>query len=348
VYNTHMRGLDEAATDLKTTCEYGERALTGTGNSEELLQLKNSLQRRLSKGESKDLPDVGASLNVTFAEFSSLCELASNLGKISISISNASLCTAAGAGLARITKNSQASFVITARDKFSQPILEGGEAFVVGVEFPNGEGAAGIVKDLNNGTYSVTYSTKFEGLHKVSITLNGEHIEGSPFNVLCAQAKDLTFEGGEPFTLKKHGSNGWNFVSFTSTGWKSGKQYIELKVDTAGTDKGGIVVGVAPKDTAANDYKSCIGIALNAVAYHMSSFGFINNERFNNDDRIGIALDLDGDGKMSLYYRRAKWTATGIKKNLSSWQELRVCVFLYNRNDKVSIVQQPDYPVLEG
>jgi len=347
LFRNRLQALDEASTDVKTTCEYGDMAITGTGNCQELNQLKNSLQKRLNKNEDTDLPKLDDSLNLSFPDFESVCESVSKLGRFSISTTHASLCIASGEGLARISKNAQSAFTIVARDKLSQPKTEGGDVFLVTISYPNNEETVAEVADLHNGRYNVTYSTKLEGLHKISVTLNGEHIQGSPFTVLCAKAKQVTFENGDVVT-KTHGANGWNFVAYTSVGWKSGQHYVEILIENISTDRAGMVIGVAPKNKTPDDYKTCVGIAMNTVAYNMSSMGEISSERFNNDNRVGIMLDLDGDGNVCIFYRRTKWIARGIKKTFSNWQDLYVGVFMFYRNDRVSICRDTVYPAIEG
>ena len=43
------------------------------------------------------------------------------------------------------------------------------------------------VKDNENGTYSASFVTKQVGEAKLSVTIEGEHIKGSPYSVMVYQ-----------------------------------------------------------------------------------------------------------------------------------------------------------------
>ena len=87
------------------------------------------------------------------------------------------------------------AFVVTARDSSGNDCTSGGEA-VEAVLFQNradtelmrafveetrGAGLKATVLDTADGAYSVTYRTVAAGQYKLSVTINGVHIAGSPF-----------------------------------------------------------------------------------------------------------------------------------------------------------------------
>lgn len=72
--------------------------------------------------------------------------------------------------------------LVTSRDEFGNAVVEGG-AMVEGevVDGPN-DGTALSTTDLGNGQYRLTYTPGlFTGRDKIEIRLNGEQIDGSPF-----------------------------------------------------------------------------------------------------------------------------------------------------------------------
>jgi len=70
---------------------------------------------------------------------------------------------------------------VTKKGKFK---LFGGEKVEVRIVSPSGKEIEGVkVVDLKNGLYLVNYKLPIEelGNYEVSVTINGEHISGSPF-----------------------------------------------------------------------------------------------------------------------------------------------------------------------
>jgi len=70
---------------------------------------------------------------------------------------------------------------VTKKGKFK---LFGGEKVEVRIVSPSGKVVEGVkVVDLNNGLYNVNYKLPVVevGNYEISVTINGEHISGSPF-----------------------------------------------------------------------------------------------------------------------------------------------------------------------
>ncbi|KAI4370454.1 hypothetical protein MLD38_018808 [Melastoma candidum] len=95
-------------------------------------------------------------------------------------------CTTAGVGIAGGTACAPSSFVIVTKDADGRKVTHGGAEIKVNVVPGVGVGGSeqeGIVKDVGDGTYTVTYVVPKRGNYMVHIECNGEAIMGSPFPV---------------------------------------------------------------------------------------------------------------------------------------------------------------------
>ena len=113
------------------------------------------------------------------------------------------LCTAQGAGVERVQAGEHAGlFEIHATDAEGAPCTRGGEDFVVRLRRVGGDAeegadavaeAVGTVYDLHNGLYSVVYTVTRAGRYLCSVTLRGEHINASPFDVAVVPSGAFAF-----------------------------------------------------------------------------------------------------------------------------------------------------------
>ncbi|KAI9114849.1 hypothetical protein K1719_013862 [Acacia pycnantha] len=95
-------------------------------------------------------------------------------------------CTAAGTGIAGGTACAPSSFMVVTKDADGRKISTGGAQVKVRVSPGLGVGGSeqeGIVKDMGDGSYTVTYVVPKRGNYMVSVECNGKPILGSPFPV---------------------------------------------------------------------------------------------------------------------------------------------------------------------
>lgn len=95
-------------------------------------------------------------------------------------------CTAAGTGIAGGTACAPSSFMVVTKDSDGRKISSGGALVKVRVSPGLGVGGSeqeGIVKDMGDGTYNVTYVVPKRGNYMVNVECNGRPIMGSPFPV---------------------------------------------------------------------------------------------------------------------------------------------------------------------
>ncbi|KVI00425.1 Filamin/ABP280 repeat-containing protein [Cynara cardunculus var. scolymus] len=97
-----------------------------------------------------------------------------------------SKCTAAGTGVAGGTACAPSSFVVVTKDSDGRKVPNGGALVKVKVSPGVGVGGSeqeGIVKDMGDGTYTVTYVVPKRGNYMLDVECDGKPIMGSPFPV---------------------------------------------------------------------------------------------------------------------------------------------------------------------
>jgi len=74
-------------------------------------------------------------------------------------------------------------FQVRAHDKRGKPLTVGGARIKASVKKPNGQECQDTkIDDNRNGTYTVTYKARDTGTYKISVTIDGKDIVGSPFD----------------------------------------------------------------------------------------------------------------------------------------------------------------------
>mmetsp|Transcript_40490 Transcript_40490/g.93825 ORF Transcript_40490/g.93825 Transcript_40490/m.93825 type:complete len:660 (-) Transcript_40490:973-2952(-) len=99
------------------------------------------------------------------------------------------MCLVSGPGLISCVPRHSATFTVYCRDNFSIPISNGGED--LSVQFTNDGGVSlrADVNDHDDGSYSVVYSLPKRGAYTVDITIDGDHVVGSPFECVAVDAE---------------------------------------------------------------------------------------------------------------------------------------------------------------
>ncbi|XP_023641127.1 serine/arginine repetitive matrix protein 2 isoform X4 [Capsella rubella] len=103
--------------------------------------------------------------------------------------------TASGAGIGGGTACVPSTFVVVTKDSDGRKVPSGGALIRVKV-FPGvgvgGTDQQGVVKDVGDGSYAVTYVVPKRGNYMVNIECNGSAIMGSPFPVFFSQGSSST------------------------------------------------------------------------------------------------------------------------------------------------------------
>ena len=81
----------------------------------------------------------------------------------------------------------QIDFKIITKDHNNARCSKGGSHIIAQVQSSKGDVVPVEVKDNNDGSYSASFVTKQVGEAKLSVTIKGEHIKGSPYSVMVGQ-----------------------------------------------------------------------------------------------------------------------------------------------------------------
>ena len=90
-------------------------------------------------------------------------------------------CTVSGIGESKPTIHQRSTFTITAKDANDTQLEGGGDAFFVHIR--GADRARARVADNHDGTYTVAWKPTISGKYKICVSLFGEALKGSPFEV---------------------------------------------------------------------------------------------------------------------------------------------------------------------
>lgn len=113
-------------------------------------------------------------------------------------------CTAAGTGIAGGTACAPSTFSVVTKDSDGRKVPHGGAQVKIRVSPGVGVGGSdleGIVKDMGDGTYTVSYIVQKRGNYMVNVECNGKPIMGSPFPVFFSTGLLFSSLGLMNFTL---------------------------------------------------------------------------------------------------------------------------------------------------
>ena len=173
---------------IETSIKETERFLMRSTNAE-IAQFNTVFQEEVT-GEAElvdcDRKDLG---HFVFFPNKSLMAKTNSEGvgslKQIISQTKSSNSKAEGNGITEVTVGLEAQFVLTTRNAKNEQCYEHCE--IVTVEIRNGDGrecaTEAQVQDNKDGSYNISYFAKEAGTCQTSVTVNGEHVSGSPFTV---------------------------------------------------------------------------------------------------------------------------------------------------------------------
>lgn len=114
-------------------------------------------------------------------------------------------CIAYGDGLRQCLKSKMASFIIQTKDHLGELRCIGGDSICVLIQGQDKQLYRVDAIDKQNGTYLVNYCPPSDGLHLISVLVNGSHIQNSPFTVQVKSGRTYNTVGKVLFCINGGG-----------------------------------------------------------------------------------------------------------------------------------------------
>ena len=177
-------------TVMKSSLEKANKLLTRNTNAE-IVQLKKSLDtifEGVDQTEPTDRDPEGLPARLVFVENQKMLDtvITEEIGTLQTpQQTKASQSVAEGKGLEEGIVNCEAQFILTTRNAEGRQCYNERDNVTVEISDEQGRECATEVRidDNKDGLYQISYSPRDEGICKVTVKVNGEHVRGSPFNV---------------------------------------------------------------------------------------------------------------------------------------------------------------------
>ncbi|XP_065165587.1 filamin-A isoform X3 [Atheta coriaria] len=182
------------------------------------------------------------------------------------------------------------------------PLPTTGGVVVANIKMPSGNIDLPIIEDNNDGTVSIKYDPREEGLHELAVKYNGEHVQGSPFKFhvdsissgyVTAYGPGLTHGvTGEPtnFTISTKGA-GAGGLSMAVEG--PSKAEISCHDNKDGT------VSVSYLPTAPGEYKISVRFGEKHIKGSPFNAKITGEGRKRNQISVGSCSEVSLPGKIS-------------------------------------------------
>ena len=180
------------ADDIKAMESSLEKAgkLFNRGTSAEIIQLKKSLEtisEYFVQSES-DFPDHESFESLDFVENENLLDTVNSegIGFLEMQQTKASQSITEGKGLNEEFVGRETEFSLTTKTAEGRQCYYKRDRLTVEIQDERGQecGKGVRINDNKNGQYEISYSLKDQGRYSIIIKVNGEHVHGSPYDLL--------------------------------------------------------------------------------------------------------------------------------------------------------------------
>ena len=183
-FSAHMSALDDKLVEIDSSLEFGKDVVE-RNNLPEILNVGEILEERFK--ELSSLPDeFRVELNFSEVKYmpSDMSSLKNALGKFCFTNTEPSLSIAQGKGLTEGRLGEDSNFTIITKDSQGQKTYCQNDEVNVDIKSSEtGRITKPSITDTKDGCYKVTYKPETAGEFSVSITVAGEAILGSPFQL---------------------------------------------------------------------------------------------------------------------------------------------------------------------
>ena len=212
ILTTEKRKMEAEIKMIETYLKTADRLLT-RGTDAEVIHLKKSLET-LSEQVVEVNPNARVPKNLSalvFVENQKLLDEINNeeIGFLETHQTKVRRSIAEGKGLNEAFVGCEAQFTLTTKNSHGKQCYN--KQDLVTVEIQDGQGrectTEMLIDDMENGLYKISYFPRVQGRCSVVITVNGEHVCGSPFVVLIKASEQALGSGNPSPPGKNHGGH---------------------------------------------------------------------------------------------------------------------------------------------
>jgi len=183
-FSTQMSGLDAKLIEIDNSLEFAKDVLERS-NLPEILNVEETLERRFQEllSSPKFIPDVINYAEVKYVP-TETASIQDKLGKLLITNTEPSFSIAQGKGLIEGIQGEHCTFTIITKDSQGETTYSKGDQVSVDIQsLQTGQVTKPSITDSKDGSYEVKYKLEDAEVFSVSITIGGEAIMGSPFQL---------------------------------------------------------------------------------------------------------------------------------------------------------------------
>ena len=178
IHATRMENFELVVTQLKSCVERGESILERT-ISAEILQTNHAIVGRCEEVLNATKPEIYKPPHVHYILENKL----NILDRIVVSNTDPSMSLAERQSEKEVMEGKETNFTIVTRDSDGLHCYQESDDIKVHILTPAGEQLKTDLKDTKDGKYTITYTPRSAGQHRVRIRVNGQPLTGSPWVV---------------------------------------------------------------------------------------------------------------------------------------------------------------------
>ncbi|XP_068724859.1 E3 ubiquitin-protein ligase TRIM71-like isoform X2 [Montipora capricornis] len=183
--SSQMTNLSGTLKGINSSLEFG-RDILGRNNLPEILNVEETLERRFEDFLSSSEFNRPIEMNVSAVKYvgNKFSMLEKELGKIIFSNTDPSMSIARGKGLSEGLQGDDCTFMIITKDWQGETTYNENDQVEVDIQsLRTGEVMKPRIADSKDGCYEVKYKLDDAGEFSVSVTIEGEKVRGSPFQL---------------------------------------------------------------------------------------------------------------------------------------------------------------------
>jgi len=295
-HSTRLDNFELVVTQLKSCVEQGESILQ-RNISVEILQANQAIIGRCEELLNARKPEIYKPPHVHYTLENKL----NILDQIIVSNTDPSMLSVEGQFEKEAKEKKETNFTIVTRDSEGLQCYHEDDQIKVDILTPAGEQLKTEIKDTKDGKYTVTYTPKSVGQHRVEIQVNEQPLTGSPWVVQVAPHQyQFAFQFGSTGVRKGYLDEPWDIAVSTKTGTiavaDSENERIQL-FSSDGTFLSEIRLDSKPLSlafTESGDVLACIPFSTHKLSLFTEGGQFIrniNNSHLEEPRHLSVGID---------------------------------------------------------